>query len=142
MIVCFRVDRDAAKEREKLRDRLLARAERDEDDELDVRGGGKGGGGGRSGRVEGMNTEAFFDSRLRAELRVISLQVQHTATHCNTLQHTATHSTTLYTLQHTATGGATCYSVAGATHCNIRQHTATYGNALYLTVTPQQSPFC
>ena len=115
MIVCFRVDRDAAKEREKLRDRLLARAERDEDDELDVRGGGKGGGGGRSGRVEGMNAEAFFDSRLRAELRVISLQVQQTATYCNTLYHT----------QHTATHCTRWSYVLLRCRCNTMQHTAT-----------------
>ena len=45
--------------------------------------------------------------------------LQHTATHCNTLQHTA------ITLQHTAT------------HCNTLQHTATHCNTLQLTATPQ-----
>jgi len=49
--------------------------------------------------------------------------LQHTATHCNTLQHSATHVihtcvarhvTCLITLQHTAT------------HCNTLQHTATH----------------
>jgi len=41
--------------------------------------------------------------------------LQHTATHCNTLQHTATHCNTLH---HTAT------------HCNTLQHTASHCNPL------------
>jgi len=41
--------------------------------------------------------------------------MQHTATHCNTLQHTATH-----------------YSLTHATHCNTLQHTATHYNTLLI----------
>ena len=51
-------------------------------------------------------------------------QVQHTATHCNTLQHTATHTlqpTATHTLQPTAT------------HCNALHHTVLYCNILQLT---------
>ena len=49
---------------------------------------------------------------------ILLYQLQHTASHCNTLQHTATLCCTLcillYDLQHTAT------------HCNTLQHTATH----------------
>ena len=43
------------------------------------------------------------------------INLQHTATRCNTLQHTATHCNTL---QHTAT------------HCNTLQHTATQADEI------------
>jgi len=61
------------------------------------------------------------------------LELQHTATHCNTLQHTATHCNTLQqthcnTLQHTATHCNTLqhtpkrYEPWATTHCNTLQH--------------------
>ena len=53
------------------------------------------------------------------------LQLQHTATHCNTLQHTAAHCSTL---QHAATR---CNTL----HCNTLQHTATHCNTLQHTTT-------
>ena len=75
-------------------------------------------------------------------------RMQHTATHCNTLQCTAT--TYMYqehtswvtcaiyvahcnTLQHAATHCNTLHYTA--THCNILQHTATHGNTLQHTAT-------
>ena len=81
--------------------------------------------------------------------------LQHTATHCNTLQHTYTplqhtlqHTTRdrkpflFYlvvnhfspTLQHTATHYYTRQHTA--THCNTLQHTATHCNTLQRTATP------
>jgi len=48
--------------------------------------------------------------------------LQHTATHCNTLDHTTTHSRNA--LQHTATYCDTLQHTA--THCNTLQHTATH----------------
>ena len=42
--------------------------------------------------------------------------MQHTATHCNTLQYTAIHCNTLQPT---------------AAHCNTLQHTATHGNTLH-----------
>jgi len=49
------------------------------------------------------------------------LQLQHTATHCNTLQ---------LTLQHAATHCNTLQRTA--THCNTLQHTATHCNTQVL----------
>ena len=51
----------------------------------------------------------------------VASEIQHTATHCNTLRHTATHCNTL---QHTATHCNTLQRTA--THCNTLQHTATH----------------
>ena len=52
-------------------------------------------------------------------------ELQHTATHYNTLQHAAKHYTQL---QHTATRCNTLQHTA--THCNTLQHTATHYNTL------------
>ena len=63
--------------------------------------------------------------------------LRHTATHCNTLQHTAIHCNTL---QHTATHCNTLRHTA--THCNTLntlQHTATHCNTLH---TLTHSPMC
>ena len=57
-------------------------------------------------------TGAHSQNRLHNPL----LQLQHTATHCNTLQHTATHYNTLH---HTT---SYCHS---ATHCNTHCNTHT-----------------
>jgi len=64
--------------------------------------------------------------------------MQCTATHCNTLQHTATHCNTL---QHTATH-CNIYTCAGhkgiaipLNYCNTLQHTATHCNTLQHTAT-------
>ena len=67
-------------------------------------------------------TGAHSQNRLHNPL----LQLQHTATHCNTLQHTATHYNTLH---HTTSH---CHS---ATHCNTLQHIATHCNTLQYTAT-------
>ena len=56
--------------------------------------------------------------------------LQHTATHCNTLQTSATRCNTL---QHTATHCNTLQHAA--THCNTLQHTATHCNTLQHTAT-------
>ena len=48
------------------------------------------------------------------KIPVSCIQLQHTATHCNTLQHAARHCKDCSTLQHTAA------------HCNTLQHTATH----------------
>jgi len=61
-------------------------------------------------------------SHWTSSLSAATIQPQHTATHCNTLQHTATHYNTP---QHTAT------------HCNTLQHTATHCNTLQHTATPR-----
>jgi len=53
--------------------------------------------------------------------------LQHTATHCNTLQHTA-HCTTLLP------------SGCPATHCNTLYHTATHCNTLQHTALPSGCP--
>jgi hypothetical protein len=70
--------------------------------------------------------------------------LQHTATHCNTLQererqqrgallqHTATHCSTL---QHTARERASAKRCFVATHCNTLQHTATHCSTLQHTAT-------
>jgi len=72
------------------------------------------------------------------------IALQHTATHCNTLEHTATHC---IALQHTTFGHrptalyATWYQATAslqhtATHCNTLQHTAAhYCNTLHRTAT-------
>jgi len=72
--------------------------------------------------------------------------LQHTTTHCNTLQHTTTHSTQRWntyqvfpathcsTLQHTATHSTQrwyTYRVIPATYYSTLQHTATHCNTLY-----------
>ena len=60
------------------------------------------------------------------DVDVGQVEIQHTATHCNTLQpppHTSTHCNIL---QHPAT------------HCNILQHTATHCNTLQLN-TPHRN---
>ena len=65
--------------------------------------------------------------------------LQHTATHCNTLQHTATHNT----LQHTSFATVACGQGLGwrntlqrtATHNNTLQLTATLCNAVHYTAT-------
>jgi len=54
--------------------------------------------------------------------------LQHTATHCNTLQRTATHWTHLNALEHTAIHWNTLQRIA--THCNSLQQTATHCNTL------------
>ena len=81
----------------------------------------------------------------------LCVELQHSATHCNTLQHTATHCNTLLhtaancnTLQYTATRCTICnilqQNVARcnrlqqtAAHCNTPQHTATHCNTLQHT---------
>jgi len=66
--------------------------------------------------------------------------LQRAVTHCNTLQHTATHCSTLQravthcnTLQHTATHCNTLQHTA--VHCNAQQHTATNYNIQQYTAT-------
>jgi len=70
VIVFLRADREAAKEREKLRDRVLARAE--------AALGENDAGEARKGAVRGAEAlqgeDYLFDSRLRSELLVVSLQ--------------------------------------------------------------------
>ena len=59
--------------------------------------------------------------------------LQHSATHCNSLQLTATHCNSL---QHSATHWQLVLSKGRCvTHCNTLQHTATRCNALQLTAT-------
>ena len=56
-----------------------------------------------------------------------NLHLQHTATHCNTLEHTATPATYYNTLQHVGTHCNNCNILQHiATHCNTLQHTATH----------------
>ena len=72
--------------------------------------------------------------------------MQHTATHCNTLQHTGAavrrtcdmNATHCNTLQHTTTHCNTLRYTA--THCNTLQHTATHCNTLQLTATHRNAP--
>jgi len=62
-------------------------------------------------------------------------RLQHSATHCNTLQHTATQficSTSQEILRKCATYA---YLPPTATHCNTLQHTATHCNTLQHTAT-------
>ena len=90
-------------------------------------------------------------ARVWVTWHLCTLQLQHTATHCNTLQHTATHCNTLQQtathcnrLQHTATHYESygswampqpchTYESRTATHCNTLQHTATHCNRLHAT---------
>ena len=77
VVVFLRADREAAKEREKLRDRLLARLEAPDEISRSSAAGEEGGAGraasGRGGGAPGEE-DLIFDARLRAELRVVSLQ--------------------------------------------------------------------
>ena len=62
--------------------------------------------------------------------------LQHTTTHCNTLQHTATHCKTLNVTAHcplpTATHCSMCTAMSHtATHCNALQHTASHCTAVH-----------
>jgi len=69
------------------------------------------------------------------------IRLQHTATHCNTLQHTATHCNT-HTSQrrnYTATHIRLQHT---ATHCNTLQHTARYCNTLQHTYVTAQQLHC
>ena len=59
---------------------------------------------------------SHFTGKLRGSRNELLWRLQHTATHCNTLQHTR--YGLLWRLQHTAT------------HCNTLQHTATHCNTL------------
>jgi len=60
--------------------------------------------------------------------------LQHTATHCNTLQHAAT--THCNTLQHAATHhNVLPFVETSATQCNTLQYTATHRNTLQHTAT-------
>ena len=56
--------------------------------------------------------------------------LQHTATHCNTLQHTATRS---FHEWHDSFVSVTGLNVYSATHCNTLQHSATHCNTLQHT---------
>jgi len=75
-------------------------------------------------------------SQLLRTATALLLELQHTATHCNTLQHTATHCNTLQHLKllycHAVTAVADCNTsfTGAATHCNTLQHTATHCNTL------------
>ena len=61
-------------------------------------------------------------------------QIQHTATHCNTLQHT--HCNTLRRPVDVRLGAPPMSRfTATATHCNTLQHTATHCNTLHHTAT-------
>jgi hypothetical protein len=67
-----------------------------------------------------------------------SKTLQHTATHCNTLQHIINTATHCDTLQHTAARCKCLFSCETAIpynilHCNTLQHTATHCNTLQLS---------
>jgi len=62
--------------------------------------------------------------------------LQHTATHCNTLQHNAKQAIHCNTLSLCSSQFAPtrCISTNTATHCNTLQHTATHRNTLALCI--------
>ena len=61
------------------------------------------------------------------------LELQHTATHCNTLQRTATHCSAYF---HLCCFLSRLFSTRGLFwHCNTLQHTATHCNTLQHTAT-------
>jgi len=65
-----------------------------------------------------------------------SLNMRHTATHCNTLQHTATHCNTLqHTATHKSSSKVRSILIYHATHCNTPQHATTHCNTLQHTAT-------
>ena len=64
----------------------------------------------------------------------VSSTLQHTATHCNTLQPTATH-----TLAQWDTCQTRLMTKSHSTHCNTLQHTATHCNTLQHTLLPNET---
>ena len=114
--------------------------------------GGEGGGGEgekgedrEEGDARGGGDKANIMSRRQIVLRglltlaqLLDIEVQHTATRCNTLQHAATRCNMLQhtaahcnTLQHTV---ICCNTLQyAATRCNMLQHAATHCNALQRT---------